>query len=43
MAKIGILGGIGPQTTGEFYLKLILESQRLWLGKIKCGFSANNN
>ena len=31
--KIGILGGIGPESTGEFYLKLIAELQKS--GKIK--------
>jgi len=31
--KIGILGGIGPESTGEFYTKLILEFQKRGLIK----------
>ncbi len=33
MTKIGVLGGIGPEATGEFYTKLITKLQKS--GKIK--------
>ncbi len=33
MKKIGILGGIGPEATGHFYLKLIKRLQET--GRIK--------